>query len=78
MSSHPHIYKLSFTGSTFTGSLIQAASAKSNLKPVTLELGGKSPNIIFDDCDLDQTVKWSAKAILYVQCLMCRCHIYTS
>lgn len=63
MSSHPHIYKLSFTGSTFTGSLIQAASAKSNLKPVTLELGGKSPNIIFDDCDLEQSVKWSAKAI---------------
>jgi aldehyde dehydrogenase (NAD+) len=40
------------------------AAAKSNLKPVTLELGGKSPNIIFDDADLDKTVDWAAHGIL--------------
>ncbi len=42
------------------------AAAKSNLKDVTLELGGKSPNIIFNDCDLDQAVNWAAHGILYV------------
>jgi aldehyde dehydrogenase (NAD+) len=39
------------------------AAASSNLKAVTLELGGKSPNIIFDDCDLDNAVKWAAFGI---------------
>lgn len=39
------------------------ASAESNLKPVTLELGGKSPAIMFDDADLDQAVKWAAMGI---------------
>lgn len=45
---------------------IQEASAKSNLKVVTLELGGKSPNIIFDDADVEQAVKWAAVGILSV------------
>ncbi len=36
----------------------------SNLKTVTLELGGKSPNIIFDDADLEQAVKWATRSIL--------------
>ena len=39
------------------------ASAKSNLKKVTLELGGKSPSIVFDDADIDQAVKWAAFGI---------------
>lgn len=48
---------LSFTGSGRTGRLIQAAAAKSNLKNVILELGGKSPAIIFPDANLDRAVK---------------------
>lgn len=39
-------------------------AAKSNLKNVTLELGGKSPNIVFDDADLEEAVNWSAHGIL--------------
>ena len=64
ISEHPRIQKIAFTGSTATGRKILEASAKSNLKVVTLELGGKSPNIIFDDADLDQAVKWAAHGIL--------------
>lgn len=48
---------LSFTGSGRTGRLIQAAAAKSNLKAVFLELGGKSPAVIFEDADLEKAVK---------------------
>jgi aldehyde dehydrogenase (NAD+) len=40
------------------------SASKSNLKNVTLELGGKSPNVIFDDADLDQAVKWACHGIL--------------
>lgn len=47
---------ISFTGSCRTGRLIQTAAAKSNLKHVILELGGKSPAIVFEDCDLDDAV----------------------
>ncbi|KAF5350347.1 hypothetical protein D9758_012785 [Tetrapyrgos nigripes] len=60
---HPHIRKVAFTGSTLVGRKIQEASAKSNLKVVTLELGGKSPNIIFDDADVEQAVKWASIGI---------------
>ncbi|KAF5347373.1 hypothetical protein D9758_011288 [Tetrapyrgos nigripes] len=59
MAYHPLIRKISFTGSTVIGRRIQEASAKSNLKAVTLELGGKNPNIIFEDANLDQAVKWA-------------------
>ncbi|GAM17768.1 hypothetical protein SAMD00019534_009430 [Acytostelium subglobosum LB1] len=59
IARHPDIDKISFTGSTRVGRLIMEASGKSNLKKVTLELGGKSPNIIFDDADLDQSVMGS-------------------
>lgn len=54
---------LSFTGSGRTGRLIQAAAAKSNLKQVFLELGGKSPAVIFDDSDLEAAVKETAYSI---------------
>ena len=64
ISSHMKIGKVAFTGSTLVGRKIMEAAAKSNLKPVTLELGGKSPNIIFDDADLDQAVNWAAHGIL--------------
>ncbi|KAF5371651.1 hypothetical protein D9758_003559 [Tetrapyrgos nigripes] len=63
LSSHPLITKIAFTGSTVTGRKIQEAAAKSNLKVVTLELGGKSPNIIFDDADLEQAIKWAGVGI---------------
>ncbi|KAI5074083.1 hypothetical protein GOP47_0010044 [Adiantum capillus-veneris] len=53
---HMEIDKLVFTGSTEVGRLLMEASAKSNLKPLTLELGGKSPLIIFDDADVDEAV----------------------
>lgn len=52
---HKHVRKVSFTGSVDTGRLIYAAAAK-RLIPVTLELGGKSPMLVMDDCDLDKTV----------------------
>ncbi|MFL9942319.1 aldehyde dehydrogenase family protein [Paraburkholderia graminis] len=55
MSAHPDIDKIAFTGSTGVGKQILQASA-GNMKKVTLELGGKSPNIIFPDADLDRAV----------------------
>ena len=57
IANHMDVDKVAFTGSTEVGHLIMEAAAKSNLKPVTLELGGKSPNIVFDDVDLDQAVE---------------------
>ena len=66
ISHHMKIEKIAFTGSTLVGRKILEASAKSNLKDVTLELGGKSPNIIFDDADLEQAVEWAAFGILSV------------
>ncbi len=50
------INMISFTGSTYTGKLVMEKAAK-NLKKITLELGGKSPNIVFDDADIDRSVK---------------------
>ena len=52
LAAHPGVRHLSFTGSVTVGGLIQAAAAK-NAVPVTLELGGKSPQLVFDDADLD-------------------------
>jgi acyl-CoA reductase-like NAD-dependent aldehyde dehydrogenase len=57
LSLHMDVDKISFTGGTETGRRLLKASAASNLKRVTLELGGKSPNIVFPDCDLDAAVK---------------------
>jgi aldehyde dehydrogenase (NAD+) len=54
---HPLIKKIAFTGSTAIGRDVMIAAAESNLKKVTLELGGKSPNIVFNDADVDTTVK---------------------
>jgi aldehyde dehydrogenase (NAD+) len=56
LSEHPDIGKISFTGSTLTGRRIMESAARTNLKRVTLELGGKSPTIIFDDADLQKAV----------------------
>jgi aldehyde dehydrogenase (NAD+) len=63
VSEHPGIDKVAFTGSTLVGRKVMEAAAKSNLKNVTLELGGKSPNIIFNDADLDLAIEWSAHGI---------------
>ncbi|OCK75160.1 aldehyde dehydrogenase [Lepidopterella palustris CBS 459.81] len=56
LASHMKIRKISFTGSALTGKKIQVAAAQSNLKRVTLELGGKSPVVVFDDADVDNAV----------------------
>ena len=59
---HPGVNRISFTGSTRTGRIIAQAAA-ANLAPATLELGGKSPNIVFDDADLEQAVSGALLAI---------------
>jgi len=58
LSSHMDVDKIAFTGSTVVGRQIMKAAASSNLKKVTLELGGKSPNIVFDDADIDNAISW--------------------
>jgi len=64
LAAHPDVDKIAFTGSTEVGKLIvQAASG--NLKKVSLELGGKSPNIVFDDADMRATVPGAASAIFF-------------
>jgi aldehyde dehydrogenase (NAD+) len=55
LAAHSGIDVISFTGSIATGQRIQTAAAQ-NIVPVTLELGGKSPHIVFDDCDLDHAM----------------------
>ncbi|KAM0432501.1 hypothetical protein ACHAQK_009727 [Fusarium lateritium] len=57
LASHMDVRAISFTGSSRTGRAIQEAAAKSNLKKVILELGGKSPVIVFEDADIDQAVR---------------------
>jgi aldehyde dehydrogenase (NAD+) len=62
---HPLVGKISFTGSTRTGEAIMTASAQSGIKPVTLELGGKSPQLVFADVpDLDRVARAVAGSIL--------------
>jgi aldehyde dehydrogenase (NAD+) len=63
LSGHPGIDHLSFTGSVEVGSLVAAAAA-ANVVPVSLELGGKSPNIVFADADLERAVPIVAKSVL--------------
>lgn len=65
ITSHPDINKVAFTGSTEVGKIIMEGAAKSNLKRVTLELGGKSPNVIYKDADLDYAVEWSHQALFF-------------
>jgi acyl-CoA reductase-like NAD-dependent aldehyde dehydrogenase len=61
---HPRIDKIAFTGSTATGKVV-AATAAQTLKRVTLELGGKSPSIVFDDADLDGAIAGALYGIYY-------------
>ncbi|KAH0625632.1 hypothetical protein JD844_015222 [Phrynosoma platyrhinos] len=71
ISSHMDVDKVAFTGSTEVGHLIQKAAAESNLKRVTLELGGKSPNIIMSDADMDWAVEQAHFALFFNQGQCC-------
>ncbi|WP_458413398.1 aldehyde dehydrogenase family protein [Schinkia sp. CFF1] len=70
LSSHPDVDKIAFTGSTSTGRLIMQAASK-NLKPISLELGGKSPNIVFDDANIEDAVNGSMFGIYFAQGQVC-------
>uniref|UniRef100_A0A672YMF5 Aldehyde dehydrogenase 1 family, member A3 n=1 Tax=Sphaeramia orbicularis TaxID=375764 RepID=A0A672YMF5_9TELE len=71
IANHMDIDKVTFTGSTQVGQLIKEAAAKSNLKRVTLELGGKNPCIVFSDCDLQLAVEETHKGAFYNQGQCC-------
>jgi aldehyde dehydrogenase (NAD+) len=63
IAMHPDVDKVAFTGSTEVGHMIMKAAAESNLKRVTLELGGKSPNIVFADADLEKFARESPYSV---------------
>ncbi|KAK4500577.1 hypothetical protein PRZ48_008766 [Zasmidium cellare] len=65
LSSHMRIRRISFTGSTRAGRAVMQAAAKSNLKSVNLELGGKSPLIVFADADLEAAAELATTSITY-------------
>ncbi len=67
---HPEVDKLAFTGSTEVGKLIQRSAVKRNL-PLTLELGGKAPHIIFEDAALDQAIEGVINGIFFNQGHVC-------
>jgi aldehyde dehydrogenase (NAD+) len=71
ISRHMDVDKVAFTGSTEVGHLIMESAAKSNLKRVTLELGGKSPNIVFADADMEQAIEGSHFALFFNQGQCC-------
>jgi phenylacetaldehyde dehydrogenase len=70
LAAHMDVDKIAFTGSTEVGKLIIQAAA-GNLKKVSLELGGKSPNIVFDDADLETAIPGSSMAIFFNQGQCC-------
>jgi aldehyde dehydrogenase (NAD+) len=71
IAHHMDIDKVAFTGSTEVGHLILQAAGQSNLKRVSLELGGKSPNIVFADADMDQAIEGSHMALFFNQGQVC-------
>jgi aldehyde dehydrogenase (NAD+) len=71
ISGHKDIDKVAFTGEYLTGQLIMEAAAKSNLKRVTLELGGKSPNVIFADADIDAAIEGAYFGLFFNQGQCC-------
>ncbi|XP_034987770.1 retinaldehyde dehydrogenase 3 isoform X1 [Zootoca vivipara] len=71
ISTHPNIDKVAFTGSTEVGKLIKEAASKSNLKRVTLELGGKNPCIVCADADLDLAVDCAHQGVFFNQGQCC-------
>ena len=78
LSSHMGVDKIAFTGSTLVGRQIMKAAASSNLKKVTLELGGKSPNIVFNDADIENAISWVNFGIFFNhgQCCCAGSRIY--
>jgi phenylacetaldehyde dehydrogenase len=70
LAAHPRVDKVAFTGSTEVGKLIVRAAA-GNLKKVSLELGGKSPNIVFQDAEIDSAIPGAANAIFFNQGQVC-------
>jgi acyl-CoA reductase-like NAD-dependent aldehyde dehydrogenase len=70
LASHPDINKVAFTGSTEVGKIIARAAAD-NLTKVSLELGGKAPNIVFADADIDQAVAGAMMGIFFNQGQVC-------
>ncbi|KAL6712360.1 mitochondrial aldehyde dehydrogenase [Coniothyrium glycines] len=70
LAQHVDVDKIAFTGSTATGKEIMKMAA-GTMKNITLETGGKSPLVVFDDADLDQAVKWSHVGIMYNQGQVC-------
>jgi aldehyde dehydrogenase (NAD+) len=71
ISGHMDVDKVAFTGEYCTGQIIMEAAAKSNLKRVSLELGGKSPNVIFADADLDAAIEGSYFGLFFNQGQCC-------
>ncbi|KAI0812785.1 aldehyde dehydrogenase [Irpex lacteus] len=71
LADHRDIGKLTFTGSTAVGRRIMESAAKTNLKRITLELGGKSPTLIFDDADLSRAVPGTVRNIFHHSGQMC-------
>ncbi|XP_061359523.1 benzaldehyde dehydrogenase, mitochondrial-like isoform X3 [Gastrolobium bilobum] len=71
LASHMDVDKIAFTGSTSTGKIVLELAAKSNLKAVTLELGGKSPFIVCEDADIDQAVELAHFALFFNQGQCC-------
>lgn len=71
LASHKDVDKVAFTGSGEVGSLVMQAAAKSNLKRVSLELGGKSPNVVFADADLDAAVDGAYLGLFFNQGQCC-------
>ena len=70
LAAHPDVRKLAFTGSVATGVNIAVAAAR-NIKSLSLELGGKSPIVVFDDADLEQVVEWVMFGIFWNQGQVC-------
>ena len=71
LTEHPRIEKVSFTGGTDTGKKVMASASSSSLKEVTMELGGKSPLIVFEDADLDRAADIAMMANFYSSGQVC-------
>ncbi|MCE2805907.1 MAG: aldehyde dehydrogenase family protein [Gemmataceae bacterium] len=71
LTRHMDVDKVAFTGETTTGQIIMEAAARSNLKRVSLELGGKSPNVVFADADLDAAVDGAYFGLFFNQGQCC-------
>ncbi|TAQ88627.1 hypothetical protein B7494_g3078 [Chlorociboria aeruginascens] len=78
ITSHMDVDKVAFTGSTLVGRQVMKAAAASNLKKVTLELGGKSPNLVFNDADIENAISWVNFGIFFNhgQCCCAGSRIY--